>query len=57
MELVTGVAMGFRPVFFIHLFEVSAVIGTILVDAFMDPEELPVLYGSQGMTAVRAGKL
>ena len=57
VELITGPAMRFLPVFFIHLFEVSAVIGTVPVDTFMDPEELPVLYGSQGMTAVRAGKL
>ena len=57
VELITGFSMFFRLVFLIHFFEVFAVIRTILVQTFVDPEELPVLDSSQGMTAVRAGKL
>ena len=57
MKLIAGFAMRFLQVFFVDFFEISAVIGTILVYAFVDSEEFSVLDGNQGMAAVRAGKL
>lgn len=38
---------------FLHLFKIMSVKGTVLVDTFVDAEELPVLFGNQGMTTVR----
>lgn len=38
---------------FLHLFKIMSVKGTVLVDTFMDAEELPVLFWNQGMAAVR----
>lgn len=56
MELVLVLAVVFSKVLLIDLFEVVEVVGAFWVDAFVEDEMLPVLFGSQGVAAVGAAE-
>lgn len=52
MKLVFIFAIVFLQVFFIDVFEVMEIVGTFLVDAFVEDEVFPVLFVDKGMSAV-----
>ena len=52
MKLVFNFAIVFLQVFFIDVFEVMEIVGTFLVDAFVEDEVFPVLFVDKGMSAV-----
>ena len=51
MKLVFIFAIVFLQVFFIDVFEVMEIVGTFLVDAFVEDEVFPVLFVYKGMYA------
>ena len=57
VELVLVLAVAFSQVFLIDFLEVVQVVGALGVDAFVEDEVLPVLFGDQGMAAVGASQL
>ena len=48
MKLVFIFAIVFLQVFFIDVFEVMEIVGTFLVDAFVEDEVFPVLFVDKG---------
>lgn len=52
VKLVFIFAIVFLQVFFIDVFEVMEIVGTFLVDAFVEDEVFPVLFVDKGMSAV-----
>ena len=56
MKLVFIFAIVFLQVFFIDVFEVMEIVGTFLVDAFVEDEVFPVLFVDNGMSAVRTAQ-
>lgn len=54
MELIFIFAIIFVQMFFINLGEVVQIEGALWINAFVDAEELPVLFRDEGVSAVRA---
>lgn len=54
MELIFIFAIILIQMFLVNLREVMQIEGALGIDAFVDAEELPVLFGDKGVSAVRA---
>jgi hypothetical protein len=53
VELIFILSVVLFQILFVNLFEVVKVVGTFRIDAFMDDEVLPVLFGNKDVVAVR----
>jgi hypothetical protein len=56
VEFVLALPIFFVKMFLIDLFKITQIEGTFGINAFMDAEESPILFGRQRMTAVRTCK-